>query len=253
MGILGDTLEEIASEKAGIIKPGVPVVIAPQEEEAMLVLNAAAQRAGLASVSCRGQDENRQQIFAVDDKTLSEASSIKPGLPGAYQIENAAAAILAAREFFSGSIDIEKTEEYIKRGILTASWPGRMEILSEKPFLMVDGAHNSNGIAALADSLKSMYPDEKFHFAMAVMADKDYEKMIEILLPLALDFVTVTAESNRALQAKDLASAIQKKGVKARSISSVKEVLSLPVENEKTVALGSLYFIGEIKERFAKV
>jgi dihydrofolate synthase/folylpolyglutamate synthase len=113
---------------------------------------------------------------------------------------------------------------------------------------MVDGAHNSNGITALADSLKIMYPDEKFHFVMAVMADKDYEKMIEILLPLALDFVTVTAESERALQAKDLASAIQKKGVKARSISSVKEVLSLPVENEKTVALGSLYFIGELKK-----
>jgi dihydrofolate synthase/folylpolyglutamate synthase len=239
MGILGDTLEEIASEKAGIIKPGVPVVIAPQEDGAMRVLNKAADKAIL-----------------VTDSVLSEASAMKPGLPGAYQIENAAAAIPAAREFFSQmrsckaacSIDLEKTETYIERGIRNASWPGRMEILSETPFLMVDGAHNCNGIAALADSLKIMYPGEKFHFVMAVMADKDYEKMIEILLPLALDFVTVTAESERALQAKDLASAVQKKGVPARSISSVKEVLSLPVKGEKTIALGSLYFIGELKK-----
>jgi dihydrofolate synthase/folylpolyglutamate synthase len=255
MGILGDTLEEIAGEKAGIIKPGVPVVIAPQEEEAMRVLNKAADKAGLTTDLCHRQDENSQQIFVVDDKTLSEASAMNPRLLGAYQIENAAAAILAARALFlqmhsceaAWSIDFDKTETFIERGIQTAFWPGRMEILSERPFLMVDGAHNSNGIKALADSLKIMYPGEKFHFVMAVMADKDYEKMIEILLPLAFDFVTVTAESKRALQAEKLATAIQKKGVPARSISSVKEVLSLPVENEKTIALGSLYFIGELK------
>ena len=69
-----------------------------------------------------------------------------------------------------------------------------MEILSTEPFLMVDGAHNSNGIHALRTSLEELYPEEKFHFVMGVMADKDYEKMIGELLPIAMDFVTVTGE-----------------------------------------------------------
>jgi dihydrofolate synthase/folylpolyglutamate synthase len=127
-----------------------------------------------------------------------------------------------------------------------------MEILSEHPFLLVDGAHNSNGIHALRTSLEQMYPGERFHFVMAVMADKDYERMVEELLPLAIDFATVTPESARALQGEALAAAIRAKGVAARSLQNVSEVRSLPVEGEKTIALGSLYFIGELKALWQK-
>jgi dihydrofolate synthase/folylpolyglutamate synthase len=127
-----------------------------------------------------------------------------------------------------------------------------MEILSEHPYLMVDGAHNSNGIHALVTSLVQMYPGEQFHFVMAVMADKDYEKMVEELLPLALDFVTVTPDSARALQGEALAETIRAKGIAVRSLHSAAEVLTLPVEQEKTVALGSLYFIGELKKLWEK-
>ena len=77
---------------------------------------------------------------------------------------------------------------------------GRMELVSNDPFFLMDGAHNSNGVEALKKSLETMYPDEKFHFIMGVMADKDYGEMIRELLPLALDFKTVTVESERALQ-----------------------------------------------------
>jgi dihydrofolate synthase/folylpolyglutamate synthase len=173
-----------------------------------------------------------------------------PGLPGAYQLENAAAAILAARIYFSRrrpDFAPDWCEPCIQSGIQNARWPGRMEILSEHPFLMVDGAHNSNGIHALRTSLAQLYPGERFHFVMAVMADKDYEQMVEELLPLALDFVTVTPESARALQGEALAATIRKKGVAAHSLHSVSEVLTLPVEGERTIALGSLYFIGDLK------
>ena len=122
-----------------------------------------------------------------------------------------------------------------------------MEILSREPYLMVDGAHNSNGIHALKTSLMKLYPDEKFHFVMGVMADKDYEKMIEELLSLAIDFVTVTPESSRALQAESLAEKIRSQGIPARSMASVADVLTLPRVGEKTIALGSLYFIGELE------
>ena len=108
---------------------------------------------------------------------------------------------------------------------------------------MVDGAHNSNGIHALKTSLMQMFPEEKFHFIMGVMADKDYEKMVEELLPLALDFATVTPESSRAL----LAEKIKNRGIPARSLQNVSQVFEVLTPKEKTVALGSLYFIGELE------
>ena len=80
-----------------------------------------------------------------------------------------------------------------------------------EPFFMVDGAHNGNGVAALAESLRTLFPGEKFHFVMGVMADKNYEEMIEELLPLALDFKTVTVESERALAAQELSEKIRAK------------------------------------------
>jgi dihydrofolate synthase/folylpolyglutamate synthase len=135
-----------------------------------------------------------------------------------------------------------------------------MEIVNVNPFFMIDGAHNSNGVLALSRSLKALYPDEKFHFIMGVMADKDYEEMIDALLPLAIDFVTVTPESNRALQAKDLAECIQKKGIMASYADDLETViapfLTDSQEGEdsdpKTIAFGSLYFIGAIEAMLEK-
>lgn len=229
MAILGNTLTEIASEKAGILKENVPAVFAPQDEEALAVLQ---QHPGTL----------------VSESDMQQVAAMRPGLTGAYQLENGAAAMLAARSFFAQTgFDPAKAEAAIEKGIHTAVWKGRMELLSEEPFLMVDGAHNSNGIHALAESLRQLYPNEKFHFVMGVMADKDYEKMIEELLSLAIDFVTVTPESSRALQAESLAEKIRSNGIPAQSIASVAEVLSLPKEGEKTIALGSLYFIGELE------
>ncbi len=229
MAILGNTLTKIASEKAGILKENVPAIFAPQDEEALAVLR-------------------KHPGTLVSSEDMEKVAFMKPGLMGEYQLENGAAAMLAAQKFLSQiGFDEERADAAIEAGIHTAIWKGRMEILSREPYLMVDGAHNSNGIHALKTSLMKLYPDEKFHFVMGVMADKDYEKMIEELLPLAIDFVTVTPESSRALQAESLAEKIRSQGIPARSIASVADVLTLPRVGEKTIALGSLYFIGELE------
>ena len=229
MAILGNTLTKIASEKAGILKENVPAIFAPQEEEALAVLR-------------------KHPGTLVSNEDMEKVAFMKPGLMGAYQLENGAAAMLAAQKFLSQiGFDEERADAAIEAGIHTAIWKGRMEVLSEEPYLMVDGAHNSNGIHALKTSLMKLYPDEKFHFVMGVMADKDYEKMVEELLPLAIDFVTVTPESSRALQAESLAEKIRSQEIPARSIASVADVLTLPRVGEKTIALGSLYFIGELE------
>lgn len=229
MAILGNTLTEIASEKAGILKENVPAIFAPQDDEALAVLR-------------------KHPGTLVSSEDMEKVAFMKPGLMGEYQLENGAAAMLAAQKFLSRiGFDEERADAAIEAGIHTAIWKGRMEILSREPYLMVDGAHNSNGIHALKTSLMKLYPDEKFHFVMGVMADKDYEKMIEELLSLAIDFVTVTPESSRALQAESLAEKIRSQGIPARSMASVADVLTLPRVGEKTIALGSLYFIGELE------
>ena len=278
MAVLGNTLEKIAGEKAGIIKPGCSVVIHDQTPEVRAVLeenfcqvnSITGDRRELESV-------NAPKLYVASAPDYAYVKAIPMKMSTGYQIENAATAMLTARVIFNKweregflTVGKEVQEEWIRTGIAEAFWKGRMEIVNEHPFFMIDGAHNSHGVNALANSLKELYPNEKFHFIMGVMADKDYEEMIDVLLPLAIDFVTVTPESNRALQSKDLAECIRKKGVQARYVENMEEAIRplLPLSQgdammlnqksgetqsslaggwHKTIAFGSLYFIGAIE------
>lgn len=270
MAILGDTLDKIATEKAGIIKKGSFLVMESQEKEAEEVLLHARKEAGVEEFIMLQKDEILAEGIRNDIITENEACNantqetiqsfsygryqkLQMQMLGVHQYENAAAALLAAEYFLADYWNLptnhEKIEVAIREGIRHTCWKGRMEILSKNPFFLVDGAHNSNGVNALKESLMHLYPEEKFHFIMGVMADKDYEEMIEVLLPLALDFKAVTVESSRALQADALAECIREKGVPAVCCESLEEALpdfACPSE-EKTIAFGSLYFIGDIE------
>ena len=294
MGVLGNTLEEIAQEKAGIIKQGCYVVTNEQQPQITDIFienfkNVNQLTEKLVPIGFAQEWEEHAgtlevpdapAYFKVNREAVRIAGSIPMRMPLGYQIENAATAILAAKVLlekwirdgkWNGSAD--EVEAHIRKGISETFWKGRMEIINENPFFMIDGAHNSHGVWALKSSLEELYPNEKFHFIMGVMADKDYEEMIEALLPLAIDFVTVTPESNRALQSKDLAECIQRKGVEARYVEDMEEVIRplLPardvtriarVDGEthvhlaggfaKTIAFGSLYFIGAIEAMIEK-
>lgn len=258
MAVLGDTLDKIASEKAGIIKKGTKLVLESQEKDAMDVLLETAEKEAVTEIKiadmhdvteCRY--ENGRQYFS-----YQKYKNLEMAMLGVHQYENAAAAILAAEIFLKDrGISDEKAEYYIREGIKKTRWEGRMEILSREPFFMVDGAHNGNGVAALAESLRTLFPGEKFHFVMGVMADKNYEEMIEELLPLALDFKTVTVESERALAAQELSEKIRAKGIcDAGLLHSFDELMSGRLDvAHKTIAFGSLYFVGEIEKYFQDV
>lgn len=245
VAILGDKLEDIAREKAGIIKTGSRVFSELQEEEAEAVIRDAA-------------DKCQVQLTFVTKEEIETASKYNLRLLGVHQWENAAVAKLAAEyvleKFINAAVTdgnkLKKNESEIITALRETVWQGRMEILSQKPFFMVDGAHNGHGVLALRDSLKTLYPCEKFHMIMAVMADKDYKAMVEELLPYAEDFVAVNMDNFRALQAKDLAEFINSRGVKADCVDSVEEALKTLRADTKNLAFGSLYFIGEIKERY---
>lgn len=258
MAVLGDTLDKIASEKAGIIKKGTKLVLESQKKDAMDVLLETAEKEAVTEIKiadmhdvteCRY--ENGRQYFS-----YQKYKNLEMAMLGVHQYENAAAAILAAEIFLKDrGISDEKAEYYIREGIKKTRWAGRMEILSREPFFMVDGAHNGNGVAALAESLRTLFPGEKFHFVMGVMADKNYEEMIEELLPLALDFKTVTVESERALAAQELSEKIRAKGIcDAGLLHSFDELMPGRLDvAHKTIAFGSLYFVGEIEKYFQDV
>lgn len=248
--VLGNTLAEIASEKAGILKDGTYAILEGQETEALSVLLKQCEKLQIPYTLAEPEKiEKTEHGFSYPGETLYQMK-----MHGDFQKENALAAILAARALKDKGYSI--TEQALHQGIAEAFWPGRMEIICKKPFLMIDGAHNGHGVKALAKSLASMYPGEKFHFIMGVLAEKDYQEMINLILPLAEDVITVTPESGRALQGEELAEYIRQQGVFAENRENLSEVFAPFVEKTKeskkgrTIALGSLYFIGEIRKFF---
>lgn len=244
MAILGDTLAEIAGEKAGIIKAGTKLICESQDAEVEEIFRKAAEEAGAASIEII----NPEKIQIKDHQTFSAYGyeDLKMQMLGLHQFENATAAILSAEAYLG------KAEQAIRAGVANTKWMGRMEVLQTEPFFMVDGAHNAHGVTALRKSLMALFPGEKFHFIMGVMADKDYVDMIAELLPLALDFTTVTVGYSRSLEAEQLAECIRKMGVAATSKPSLAEAMAevTKARKERTIAFGSLYFVGEIEENY---
>ncbi len=247
MAILGDTLPEIAAEKAGIIKKGTTLICESQEPEVEEIFRKAAEEVGVKHIEMI----NSEQICIKDHQSFSAYGyeDLKMQMLGLHQFENATAAILAAEAYLAEKMHTQ-IGQFVKHGVAKTKWMGRMEVLQTEPFFMVDGAHNAHGVTALRKSLETLFPGEKFHFIMGVMADKDYVDMIAELLPLAIDFATVTVGYNRSLEAEQLAECIRERGVTATAKETLAQAMSDVTcdRKEKTIAFGSLYFVGEIEE-----
>lgn len=246
--VLGDSLSEIAAEKAGILKKGTRAVLESQKPEAAAVLTECCSRLGIPYQIINPEEIIPMQAgFSYQDPVPYQIK-----MAGTFQRENAAAAILAAKELSGLSYPIDS--DAIHRGIAKAFWMGRMEIACCSPFLLLDGAHNENGVQALCESLRELYPGEKFHFIMGVLSDKDYRKMAECILPLAVKVTAVTPDCARALQEKELAEYIISRGVRAEYGKTAEEAFApfslgdAKAATGRTVAFGSLYFIGEAKK-----
>ena len=228
--VLGNTLEEIAENKADIIRKDTVAVIAKMDEKAQKVIVSHCEKLSVP------------YVFAMD---MELDSKWELGLLGDYQKENAQNALAAYESYMKGKMD----QEVIALGLKNATHPGRLQIIQKDPLVIVDGAHNPQGVSALNRSLKALYPKEKFTFVVGVLADKDYGHMMEEMLPLAKEFVTVTVESNRALQGEELARYLRERGAKAYAASSIEDAF-LREQTGKTVVFGSLYFVGDVIQYF---
>lgn len=207
--ILGKKISEIAKHKAGIIKPGIPVVCMEQEESAMDEIRSAAQLQHAPLYEVR-HDEVRQ-VFS--DKRgcvvfFRDFENLRLKMLGSFQPENAALAVQAACVL---STFCPVTRQAIYDGLEKTHWEGRFELHTGSPDFVLDGAHNPDGIKRLRESITRFYGAEPVCYVMGVLADKDYEKEISILLGRASEVFTVTPPSPRAMKASDLKTAIQKR------------------------------------------
>lgn len=205
--ILGNKISEIAAHKAGIIKPGAPVICIEQKEDAMEPIRAAAKAADTPLYEVH-RDEVRQ-IFSDKRESIvffREFENLHLKMLGSYQPENAALAVQAA-SVLSRSYPIEK--KHIYDGIEKTRWGGRFELHSGSPDIILDGAHNPDGIRRLRESVNQMFGAVPICYVCGVLADKDYEKEIEILFGRASNVFTVTPPSPRAMKSTDLKAAIK--------------------------------------------
>ena len=250
--ILGNKISEIAAHKAGIIKPGAPVICIEQKEDAMEPIRVAAKAADTPLYEVH-RDEVRQ-IFSDKRESIvffREFENLHLKMLGSCQPENAALAVQAA-SVLSRSYPIEK--KHIYDGIEKTRWGGRFELHSGSPDIILDGAHNPDGIRRLRESVNQMFGAVPICYVCGVLADKDYEKEIEILFGRASNVFTVTPPSPRAMKSTDLKVAIKERfpQLKVTSFDSedgIEKAMEAAVsQNNPVVVCGTLTILARVKE-----
>ncbi|MCM3029961.1 MULTISPECIES: folylpolyglutamate synthase/dihydrofolate synthase family protein [unclassified Niallia] len=249
--ILGETYSEIAFEKAGIIKENTPVIAAvkQQESEEVIVRRAKEENASYYLLGKHFVVEDYQSNEDGEVFTFKTAATkflhLQIGMLGEHQAENAALAVMAAL-LLKDSLHLSEAD--IRTGLLQARWAGRLEILSKHPYVLVDGAHNQEGVEALVDVLETRYKDKKKSVLFAALSDKKTDKMIEKLGQAASDITFTSFDFPRAAAAEALfrESSHSNKRFTDDWKKLITEKLERLHEDELLVITGSLYFLSNV-------
>lgn len=252
---LGPTMADIARAKAGIIKEGGRVVSYGGNPEADEVI-AAVCRARNASLCQPDFSAIVPGDFSLEGQTFSYKGwrGLRIPLVGAYQMNNAAVVLETVEVLRQRGWSV--SDEAVRQGLADTRWPARFEVLRRDPVFIVDGGHNPHGIRATAESLRRLFPGRKITFVTGVMADKDVEHILGLIVPLADQFFTVRPDNPRAMDAGELARRIEAMGAKATACASVRDGVDRAIQAEGphgvACALGSLYMSGEVRSCFGK-
>ncbi len=254
--VLGGTIAAIAREKAGIIKPGIPVVTGTEKEEALAVFREAVA-------------ERQSRLYALGHEFTEEVtasslagltfnyqspwhrlSDLQVKLLGRHQARNAAVAI-AAREL----MPIPFNEAAVREGLSKTTWPGRLEVFSQQPLVIVDGAHNPDGVLALRAALLELLGDRKLRLVVGILGDKAVEEIIGVIVPLAKAGVIVTTPNNPRAADPYVVAELAKKfagdapvEVLPKIQDAVQRAVALTQPDEALCVSGSLYTISEARE-----
>lgn len=255
MALLGNTLPEIAQQKAGIIKPHVPVVTGVQAPEALTVIKRVAneQHAPLMILDDDFKLTGDPADFESND---CHVSNIKSGLLGVYQLKNLAVAIQAA-VVLSRQRGWKLSADQIRRASLQARWPGRMEIMQQEPLVVLDGAHNLPGVQALKQSLQTYWQDRPIHILAAILDDKLFQPMIDELLTIPNAQLTLTNFQNplhrQVVQPGELvANEARQINYEANWRTALRQLIKQANPRDVVIITGSLYFVSEVRPLFKK-
>ena len=257
MAFLGDSLGQIAKEKAGIITQGCSVVTMEQREEVMDVFQKVClEKQAVLTVS---KPETASSIhYGLEKQTFLYRNRLPVTirLAGNYQITNALLALQAAEILQQKGFRI--TDRAILKGMEQTGWHGRFEILSKKPYFIVDGAHNEDAARKLAQTVQFYFTNKKIIYIMGVLRDKEYEKIAEIMSPFADSIITVTTPGNpRALSALTLAETVAKYHNRVTAADSLEEAVEMSYlladKDSVILAFGSLSYLGQIMDIIDKM
>lgn len=253
LGVIGNTLEEIAENKAGIMKPGCIVISAPQLPQVMKILADSAKDCG-----CPFHPADKSLAYILEENYEGQTFLYKNYVPfhcslaGKHQLDNAITTleILGALQ----TLGYPVSSDSINKGFQKTIWPGRFTCLCHTPLFFIDGAHNEAAAICLRETLESYFPGRRLIYIMGVFKDKEYEKIAAVMAPLAKSIHTLTLpDRKRSLPAEMLAEVMQKYCPPDISIQSepdektaVENALSEAKEDDIILAFGSLSYLGEI-------
>ena len=254
MEYLGNTIESIAFEKGGIIKEGRPTVLYRQDLKVYNVIKGLCDERhsqlyylNSGTTEIKRQDINGTVMSVRND--LYEYDNIVLPLVGEYQIKNCETALLAAYALKKEGVIL--SDENILNGIKSTKWNGRMEICKKEPMVIIDGAHNADGINMLVKSIKQYFSDKRIVLLMGVLGDKDYEKMAAQIVPLAETTVITQPDSNRALSVEGFKKIVERYCENVYGFENIDEAygfaLNLTGKDDVLICAGSLYLIGRLR------
>lgn len=253
--ILGSTLKEIAREKGGIIKENTPLILYPQKEEAFKELKAIAKE---KSAKIYKVEENDAQLLEiVKDNEFYQKIKIN----GEFDTYNANLKLLGEHQILNCAVAVKTVEvlskiqgfelKNIEKGIENAKWIGRLEVLNKNPLVVIDGAHNIQGITMLKENVTKYFNYKNIILLIGILADKQVEDMIKVITPMSNHIIALTPHSNRAELGVKLKEEIQKFNKNVESFESYedafKKALSISKEDDLILVTGSLYMIGEMR------
>jgi dihydrofolate synthase/folylpolyglutamate synthase len=254
MNILGNTLKDIAFEKAGIIKKNKSVILYPQEAESEKVVETVCKEnnCDLIKVNSNSASFIRVQdnFQYIDISTERDIYHIKLSLLGKHQLLNCSTAVHCIEQLMN--LGVKVTKENIENALSKVIWMGRLEVLQDKPTVVIDGAHNIDGIKNLSESIETYFKYDELVLILGILADKEVESMVELIAKKAKKVITVTPNSDRAELASDLEAIVKKYNSNCESIDDYKKAIVKAKEycnkNDLLLISGSLYMIGDMRK-----
>ncbi len=254
---LGDTIGEIATEKAGIIKNNIPVVFGGKSIEAYeAVSKVAKEKNSILHTATDSEFTNIEFSFRGCTLDTPMLKKLFVSLVGDYQPSNIATALKCLSVLKSTGMKI--SEEDIRNGMAEVYWPARFEIINENPLMIYDGAHNPEGLRACVDSIKRFFGDKKVNIISGVMADKDVNSMLPVIAEVADEVFTVIPNNPRSMDSKVYAEYFNNYGIKAYAFETIEDGVRAGLNSsaEKDcplVSLGTLYMYGDIRDALEKI